>query len=56
MAESLADYLNRHAEIEEKCSKNGKILFYTTDAAEDFDKQGAIFYGHPISSQHVDLL
>ncbi len=56
VAESLADYLNRHAEIEEKCSKNGKILFYTTDAAEDFDKQGAIFYGHPISSQHVDLL
>ncbi len=55
VAESLADYLNRHPEIEEKCSKNGKILFYTTDSAEDFDKQASIFYGEDLLSQHVDL-
>lgn len=55
VAESLANYLSRHTEIEEKCSKNGKILFYTTDSAEDFDKQASIFYGDSVKSQHVDL-
>ncbi len=55
VAESLLDYLNRHPEIEEKCSKNGNILFYTTDSAEDFDKQASIFYGKALQSQHIDL-
>jgi len=55
VAESLADYLSRHHEIEENCSKNSRILFYTTDSPEDFDKQASIFYGRPLLSQHVDL-
>jgi glutamate racemase len=55
VAASLADYLNRHLEMEEKCSKNGKTIFYTTDSAEDFDKQAGIFYGRSVTSQHLDL-
>lgn len=55
VAQSLAYYLSRHSEIEEKCSKNGNIIFYTTDFVEDFDKQAGIFYGHAVESQHVDL-
>lgn len=55
VAESLIHYLDRHPEIEEKCSKNGKILFYTTDSAEDFDKQASIFYGHNVTSRHIEL-
>lgn len=55
VAESLADYLNRHPDIEEKCSKNGKIVFCTTDSPDDFDKQASIFYGHSVTSQHVAL-
>lgn len=55
VAESLSDYLKRHPEIDEKCSKNGNILFYTTDSAEEFDKQASIFYGHNVASKHVDL-
>ena len=55
VAESLADYLNRHYEIEEKCSKNGNVLFYTTDSTDDFDNQGSIFYGKVLQSQHIDL-
>ncbi len=56
VAESLTDYLNRHPEIEEKLRKNSKILFYTTDSAEDFDNQASIFYGQPVSSQHINLV
>lgn len=55
VAESLADYLKRHPEIEEKLSRHGEVLFYTTDSAEDFDKQASIFYGHSVTSQHADL-
>ena len=55
VAESLADYLGRHSEMEEKCSKTGEILFYTTDSAEDFDKQASIFYSRNVASKHVDL-
>ncbi len=55
VAESLADYLRRHPEIDEKCSKNGQRLFFTTDSTEDFDQHASIFYGIPLKSQHLDL-
>jgi glutamate racemase len=55
VAESLAHYLNRHAEIENRCSKNGEVHFFTTDSIEDFDRQGSIFYDQPVQSIHVDL-
>lgn len=56
VAKSLDDYLHRHPEIEEKCSRNGQIEFYTTDSAKDFDKHSAIFFGKPVKSTHVDLV
>ena len=55
VANSLSVYLKKHNEIEEKCSKNGQISFYTTDAVEDFDNHAAIFYGKPVKSTHLSL-
>lgn len=55
VADSLADYLMRHSEIESKCSKNGKLAFYTTDSDEDFDNHGSVFFGKNVKSQHIDL-
>lgn len=55
VADSLADYLLRHPEIESRCSKGGNLQFYTTDAAVDFDNKAAIFYGRPIESTHLSL-
>jgi glutamate racemase len=55
VAESLADYLVRHPEIESLCSKNGSRVFYTTDSTEDFDNHAGIFYGELINSKHIDL-
>ncbi len=55
VANSLADYLSRHPEIEIKCEKNSHLSFYTTDAAKDFDAKAAIFYGQPLRSTHVAL-
>ena len=55
VAESLADYLLRHPEIEAKCSKSGHRNFFTTDSVVDFDNHATIFYGKPIKSAHIDL-
>lgn len=55
VAESLADYLQRHPEMESRCSKAGKQSFYTTDSPLDFDQHAAVFYGQPVQSMHADL-
>jgi glutamate racemase len=55
VAKSLKDYLQRHPEIEVKCSKNGSLEFFTTDSTNDFDKHSEIFFGEKVSSVHVDL-
>lgn len=55
VAKSLREYLNNHPEMEEKCSKDGQISFYTTDSTEDFDNHAAVFYGKPVKSMHLAL-
>lgn len=55
VAKSLADYLQRHQEIEHLCSKNGTRAFYTTDSPEDFDNHATIFFGEAVRSRHTDL-
>jgi len=55
VANSLVNYLHRHPEIAQKCSKAEKIDFYTTDSTADFDRQAAIFFGTAIVSKHLDL-
>jgi glutamate racemase len=55
VANSLAVYLQKHLEMEEKCSKNGQISFFTTDSPLDFDSHAAVFYGKPVKSKHLSL-
>lgn len=55
VAASLAEYLQKHPEMDEKCSKNGQIAFFTTDSTEDFDNHAGVFYGKPVKSQHLSL-
>lgn len=55
VADSLQQYLEKHKELEENCSKNSKLSFFTTDAEEDFDNHAAIFFGKPVKSTHLTL-
>lgn len=48
VAEKLAYYLNKHPEIERRLSKNGKILFYTTDSVGRFKEMGKRFLGREV--------
>jgi glutamate racemase len=55
VAASLAGYFQRHPEMENRCSKNGQLRFFTTDSTEDFDNHAGIFYGQPLRSEHMAL-
>ncbi len=55
VAESLADYLNRHPEMEQKLGKNRLRKFFTTDAADEFDRHATSFFGEQIKSEHIHL-
>lgn len=55
VAKSLKDYLKRHPEVDEKCSRQGLIDFFTTDSTTDFDQHSTIFYGKEVQSKHVQL-
>ena len=56
VADSLANYLHRHPEIEAQCSQQGQRTFLTTDSAEDFDRQATVFYGEPVRSEKMELM
>jgi glutamate racemase len=56
VAASLVDYLQRHPEIEQRCSKGRHLRFFTTDSTEDFDNHASIFYGRSLRSEHVGLV
>ena len=55
VADSLADYLQRHPELEARCSRGSRTSFFTTDSTEDFDNHASIFYGKNLRSTHVVL-
>ena len=55
IAASLTDYLHRHNEIDERCTKNASLSVYTTDSAEEFERQSIIFYGSPLPAKHVNI-
>ena len=55
VANSLNEYLKKHSEIDEKCSKKGKQLFYTTDSEELFNIQASMFFGKTIDATRIVL-
>lgn len=55
VADSLADYLSRHPEVDEQCSRRGNRTFLTTDSTDDFDRQATVFYGESVRSVHLPL-
>jgi glutamate racemase len=55
VAESLADYLHRHPEIETQCSKNQTLRFYTTEADDKFATMAGIFLKDDIRASRIVL-
>lgn len=55
VAKSLQNYLMRHPEMDEKCTKNGSKSFFTTDDSKNFEQQAGLFYGLPIQAMQVEI-
>jgi glutamate racemase len=55
VAKSLKNYLLRHPEIAQKCSKNSSALFFTTDDSAIFEQQASLFYGSNIQAQQIEI-
>jgi glutamate racemase len=55
VAHSLADYLQRHPEMEQQLSKTGSKQFFTTDDTVEFDRHASRFFDAPVTSSHISV-
>ena len=49
VAKRLADYLNRHTDLADRCSKRRRRDFFSSEKPEVFERSAAYFYGKEIS-------
>lgn len=56
VADRLADYLDRHPEMEAQCSRQGTKRFFTTDDAADFEAKAQKFYGQPLKAATLNVI
>lgn len=55
VADSLAEYLVRHPEMDARLSRNGTARFLTTEAPDKFNSMASLFLGHDITASHEKL-
>lgn len=55
VSSKLAEYLKKHPEMDQKCSKGGTIKYYTTENVEVFDRNATTFIGSQVKSEKVIL-
>ena len=56
VAESLVAYLQRHPEMEAKCSKGGTCSYSTTESPDKFAELASLFIGAPVTATQIDCL
>ena len=55
VADSLADYLCRHPEIECRIGRGGTVRYLTTENADRFGQMATLFLGTDATATHIDL-
>jgi glutamate racemase len=53
VANSLVGYLNRHPEINTKCSKTAELRFFTTGNVADFNNHASMFFGKKLEAEQL---
>jgi len=53
VANKLNDYLNRHPEMEERCSLGNSIVYLSTEQAVNFEEKATIFMQEPIKATTI---
>ncbi len=56
IAEKLEDYLTRHPEIDQKCSKTGTTRYLTTENEAIFSQNASLFLNQEIIAEHIKLI
>jgi glutamate racemase len=55
VADSLKDYLQRHPDMDRRCTKQGTCQYLTTESEGKFSECARIFLNEQVSVRHVDL-
>lgn len=55
VADSLQDYLQRHSEIEQRCTRGGTTQFYTTESVDKFKDSLSLFLRQPVEAHMLTL-
>jgi len=55
VTESLVDYLLRHPEINQNCSKGGSRHFLTTESVQNFEPRAGQFLGSVLKAEKIHL-
>ena len=55
VADSLQRYFERHQDMEERCTKGGRVHYLTTENPEKFQEQAQIFLREPVEVENVTL-
>jgi len=55
VAKSLVDYLQRHPDMDKKCTKGATIRYFTTESVDKFSSSASIFLNEEIYAEHIDL-
>lgn len=55
VADSLQEYLHRHPDIENACTKGGSCQFFTTENPDKFKESASIFLHEQVHVEHIEL-
>ena len=55
VAESLKSYLQRHPQMEQRCSKGAGVHYLTTENPQKFKEQAQIFLHEPVEVENITL-
>lgn len=55
VADKLVDYLKRHPEMAEKCTKGGITKYFTTEGSVTFEEKASLFLEEDIVAEQIQL-
>lgn len=55
VADSLADYLNRHPEMTARCSKGATCRYLTTESSDKFSESATVFLSEQVEATSITL-
>jgi glutamate racemase len=56
VADSLASYLQRHPDMQQRCSTRATVRYLTTENPDKFSESARIFLHEPVDVEHITLL